>query len=63
MKTPRKSNCIFSIEGIVLDKDCNRILGHAYCDIDAWSPGINCTENGCYYYTRREPTKKEHPKC
>ncbi len=40
--------------GVVYDIAIERIIGHYWCDIDAYSPGVNCTPDGCYYYRRRE---------
>lgn len=44
---------MFCMDGVVYDNEFNRVIGRHWCDIDAYSSGINCTPDGCYYYERR----------
>ena len=48
-----RSKCMFCMDGVVYDNEFNRVIGRHWCDIDAYSSGINCTPDGCYYYERR----------
>lgn len=49
-----RSKCLFCKEGVVYDTAIERVIGHYWCDIDAYSPGVNCTPDGCYYYRKGE---------
>ena len=49
-----RSKCMFCKEGVVYDTEMERIIGHYWCDIDAYSPGVSCTPDGCYYYKKGE---------
>lgn len=49
-----RSKCMFCKEGVVYDINVERIIGHYWCAIDAYSPGVNCTPDGCYYYRKGE---------
>jgi len=46
----RKSKCRFCVDGIVLDKDCDKIIGHCYCDIDQYDEEIGCNPS-CHGYS------------
>lgn len=48
----RKSKCLFCKTGTVYNMECTKVIGHVWCDIDAYSEGISCTPDGCYYYTK-----------
>lgn len=54
------SKCMFCRTGIVLDKeDCGKVIGHVWCDIDAYTEGFtNCTPDGCYYYEKQSEKKE-----
>ena len=54
MARMRKSKCMFSKSGIVLNEECTKVIGHVFCDIDAWSEGIACTPDGCNCYTKQK---------
>lgn len=44
----------FQYKDVVYDIAIERVKGHYWCDIDAYSPGVNCTPDGCYYYRKGE---------
>lgn len=46
-----KSKCKWCKDGIVLDRDCKRIIRRFVCDIDSYDPEIGCNPN-CHGYQR-----------
>lgn len=53
---------MFCKEGVVYDTEIERIIGHYWCAIDAYSPGVSCTPDGCYYYKKGETNEQTQPR-
>ena len=56
-----KSKCRHCVEGVVFSEDCNKVLGHFFCEIDAKFDDVPCSPDGCHYYERKteDATSKE----
>lgn len=59
MKPMRKSKCMFCEDGVVLDAECNKVIGRHFCGIDSYDEDTGCNPN-CYGYLRRDDTPDPH---
>ena len=53
----RKSKCKHYQKGIVLDKECNKIIAKWFCNIDAWDGESRCQKGCCNYYERKKDSE------